>query len=339
MSKMDQRNWLCRAVCVGTSLCLAHAAVGSSTVIVDNFGPFNTGTVSGQGAAQAWQPSGTVPGVPGTVTPTAWRSSDPNAPHYNSGVGDDFDQEVVDVTSGGATNRYWRLSNSYTTSGFSNLPWVAASAVAGESGSKTWSGSDINGGVLASTTNQFSSTFHFQSATGAAQNGLRVDVSAGQFQTSSRNSFLRIDDTGAGFDLVFYETGVNGTFSNSTTTIATGLSYTDIHKIEMNIEFVDGLNWSGDVGDSDFTGNDIVTIKLNDSVIHTGTTWESYWYSLDETESHAVNGMVFRPRQSDGDYEGGGLLFGLPQATPVPASAVSALGGLGLASVHRRRRR
>lgn len=74
---------------------------------------------------------------------------------------------------------------------------------------------------------------------------------------------MRINDNGAtGFDLVFTDTAATAPTSAGvtfpTTTIATGLSYTDLHRLEVTIEFVDGIN---DSNPSDITGNDIVKVR------------------------------------------------------------------------------
>ena len=80
----------------------------------------------------------------------------------------------------------------------------------------------------------------FKSATGAAQPDLSLTVSPGGTQSTLRMSYLNMVDSGAGFDLVFYDT-IGSTF-NGPTTVASGLSYTDWHKVEMFIEFVDGCH-------------------------------------------------------------------------------------------------
>lgn len=309
------------------------SAFATATVLVNDFGSFTTGSVNGQGAPFAWQSSYSGAGVN-----SAWRSNDPNPPSSGAG-GSPFDQSVVDV--GG--NRFWRMSNAVTTSGFRNQPVVAASAIAGETGSLTYAQPAINGGNLSPTTSQFNSTVYFQSATGAAQTGLALTLSASALQSTVRMTWLSIVDNGSsGFDLRFYETGVNGSFAPSATTIATGLSYTAIHKLEMNIQFVDGVTNTG----GDITGNDIVEIKLNDTLIHTGTTWESYYYLNELTPSggsprlQAVNALMFRAAgTAAAGTNGAGFLFGLPQAVPIPGSGLAAIGTLGLAGMARRRRR
>jgi hypothetical protein len=309
---------------------VSDSALATATVLVNDFSSFSLGSVNGQGASFAWQS-----GYSGEGVNSAWRSNDPNAPSNGAG-GSPFDQSVVDV--GGS--RYWRMSNAVTSSGFSNQPFVAASAIAGEAGSLTYAQPSINGGNLASTTNQFNSTVYFQSATGAAQAGLSLTLSASALQSTVRMTFLAIVDTGTGFDLRFYESGLNGSFAPSATTIATGLSYTANYKLEKNITFVDGVNG----GPGNITGNDIVEIKLNDVLIHTGTTWESYYYLNELAPSggnprlQAVNSLLFRAAGTAASGTNGqGFLFGQP--TVIPGSGLAAIGTLGLAGMARRRRR
>ena len=156
-----------------------------------------------------------------------------------------FDESIVDDGSG---NQVWQFSNAVTNGSYSNQPFSSKSAqVAGESGAQLYNDYGLNHTLpnnppLASapaTNNLFYGAWEFKSATGAPQADLSLTVSPGASQSTLRMSYLRMDDTGSGFDLFFYDT--TGTTFNGPTPIATGLNYSDWHKIEMYIEFVDGI--------------------------------------------------------------------------------------------------
>ena len=208
-----------------------------------------------------------------------WSVSNPN-----------FDQEIVDNNG----NVVWRLSNEITTESFGDHPFSPGSGlIAGESTAEHPSG---NGPV----TDTFVGSFDFQSATGAAQPGLAVTVSP-DTGLGGRQSFIRIQDNGTdGLNLVFFETAnndpnvnPNGGFRSST--IATGLAYDQVYRLGFEITFVDGIV---DNGDGSFSGNDIVEIYLDEQLIHTGTTFESfYWTStlnLTPPTIVAVDSLLFR---------------------------------------------
>ena len=84
---------------------------------------------------------------------------------------------------------------------------------------------------------RFNASFDFRSATGAAQPGLQLVVSASAKQSSVRQTWLQIADNGTtGFDLDFYDTsGPTGTDY-----YITDLSYSAWHNITMQVQFVDG---------------------------------------------------------------------------------------------------
>ena len=234
-----------------------------------------------------------------------------------------FDEAVVDDGTG---NTVWRVSNAVTTGSFSNLPASHTSPlVAGEAGSALWNdrGSDHtmplsppNAGGTPDT-NTFHTSFRFKSATDAAQPGLTLSISPAAKQSPYRNSFLGITDDGTnGLDLSFYETGVSadpfgtGNFPE----IASDLSYDQWHTVDLFIEFADGEN-------GDTTGNDVVTVLVDDALAYTGTTWESFYRGggpgtaplniADLPHRQAVDSILFRLNSNSvgNDNLGNGFFF------------------------------
>jgi len=222
-----------------------------------------------------------------------------------------FDQEIVD--SGG--QQVWRMSNALATTGFANQPFSPVTPeVAGESGSSLWNdfGTDhtmpLNPPAFGAnaTTDTFYARVDFRSATGAAQPGLRLDLSPSAKQSPVRMSLVWIVDNGTtGFDLVFWVVEAfvaSPGYQFVSTTIATGLSYGDVHSLEMVMTFVDGPE------------NDVVQIFLDGSLVHTGTTWEVY-YSLAELINppdprfQAVNALLVRSAIAEPSTLGEGIEF------------------------------
>ncbi len=208
-----------------------------------------------------------------------------------------FDQAIVDVSG----TKVFRMSNAVTNGSYSNqVCSPVTSQVAGESTSSLWNNYGTNHTAplnpplfgATATSNRFYAKWSFRSATGAAQTGLQITVSPTAKQSTVRMGWLQMQDTG---------TGININFNDSTdnfftqTTIASNLSYTQTHTIEYQIDFVEGVdNQFGQI-----FGNDVVKVWLNGSLIHTGTTWESYYYLNEPTvvgqpRKQAVNSLLFR---------------------------------------------
>jgi MYXO-CTERM domain-containing protein len=274
-----------------------------------------------------------------------------------------WDQAIVDV----AGTKVWRMSNAVTTGGFSNQTCsYSSAAVAGEVGAGNsttgalWNDRGSVGssptpsqhGAFASST-QFYCKVDFRSATGGAQSGLQLDLHAAARQSGGRQTGLRIVDSGSGFSLVAYEAGANGSNFNNTTgaidspvTVASGLSYSALHTLEMTIDFVAGLDSVGGA----VVGNDIVRYYLNGSLIHTGSTFEAYWalnnpwnaqYAATGASRRiqAVDALMFRSTgPAAAGTAGAGFYFEDVTVANVPApGALALLGLVGLAPSRRRR--
>ena len=318
----------------------AACAASASAGYFDNFS--TTWLPSG---AQAGTLAGTVDGQNGWTTRDAFTSA--------TTVGK-WDQQVKDVNDANGSRRVFRMSNAIASSTYSSQVFSATSGqVAGETNAALWNNRGTNGsqplspaqyGAYAAT-NTITSSLSFRSATGAAQSGLGLTWSFSAKQSTVRMSYLRVVDNGStGFDLIYSDPGANGAFGAGypNLTIASGLSYTQLHTIDMGIQFVDGVS---NVGGAIY-GNDIFTIRLNGQTIYTGTTWEAYYYNYERISSgtprlQAVDSMLFRVSGSNTPgVSGGGFYFEdfSISNTAIPApGAVALLGVAGLVGSRRRR--
>lgn len=255
-----------------------------------------------------------------------------------------FDEAIIDDGTG---NKVWQFSNEIRSTSYSNQPFSSKPAlVAGETGAQLYNDYGVdhtmpNNPPLPSAvagSNFFYGAWDFKSATGAAQPDLSLTVSPGGTQSTLRMSYLNMVDSGAGFDLVFYDT-IGSTF-NGPTTVASGLSYTDWHKVEMFIEFVDGIG-PGAAGSE--AGNDIVKILVDGNLVHTGTTWESYYYNNADggpaVLPRAVDSLLFRQAgTANVANAGAGFYIDNVETSNVPEPASLALLGLGGLTLLKRKR-
>ncbi len=259
-------------------------------------------------------------------------------------AGPAFDEEVVDDGTG---NTVWRFSNAVGRGSLSDQPYSQLTTdVAGESGSALWNdrGTDHTTPLSPplprafATVPTFHGQFRFRSATGAAQTDLSIDVSPSAKQSTWRNGFVRISDDGAnGLDVSFYETGLEADpFATSVVEIVSDLSYTEWHTIDIYVSFLDDAN-------PDTSGNDCVTILVNGAVVHSGTTWESYYRgsnpalldAADQPQLQAVDSLVIHYRGGGVPAnDGNGLYFDDvvventtgPLACPIPLPSVTTSG-------------
>lgn len=174
-----------------------------------------------------------------------------------------YDESVVDF----GTNRVWRVSNAVTCGSFGDQPFAPRPGgiptdtvndpVNGEP--YFFAGENSTGAVF----RKFSGQFSFRSATGAAQSGLRITVSADSGQ-GGRQSFAALVDTGSGIDVETFDVDKDGNFIGPIT-ISQGLSYTDWHSLNMEVAFKKG------------PGNDKVKYFVDGKKRHTGQSWEQFY--------------------------------------------------------------
>ena len=254
------------------------------------------------------------------------------------------DEEIVDLSgSANATDaahgKVWRLSNGAETGTLGGAPQSPhMNGVAGQSGALN------DAGRGAPTTNTFFASLDIRSATGAAQTGLGLSITGAAFD--QRHGFVRVLDDGDGLDLQFFDT--IGTAFNGVL-IAEDLSYTEWFNLAIEVIFVDGFA-SGDFGDVNAVGNDIVNIYLDGSLVHTGTSWETVYATAGHAES--IDQLNFARSGTGGNassipaHLGGGLYYDNiyidnvnPFAANVSEPATLALLGLALAGLGAMRRR
>lgn len=278
------------------SLSVISLMITMSSVAGGTFDTFNLGSINRQ---QNWTTTGT------------------------SGIAEKvWDQEIKDVNG----ERVFRISNAVADNGrFVDQVYSANSGeVAGESGSNLYNFYNNNTNASATTAN-FYNKFVFRSATGGPQPNLQITLNPSPKQEGSRQSWVRILDNGTNFELRFYETRGNGSFFGPTT-IATGLNYIDWHTLEIRMLFVDGfININ-----NTFFGNDIMHIFLNGSLIHSGTSWETYYLASNEVtfkRTQAVNSVIFFLGTQTASTLGNGFYFKevVVNNDPFPTSSPSSL--------------
>lgn len=177
-----------------------------------------------------------------------------------------WDEEVVDDGTG---NNVWRVSNEMTSGSFGNMPFaprpggIPTDTVNDPVNSDPlfFAGESSTGAAFS----RFSGEFSFRSATGASQSGLRITVSIDNGQ-GARHSFVAIEDTGTGIDIVTFDVDEKtGEFFEDPITIASGLSYTEWHTVEMQAQFVDGPH------------NDTVKYFVDGKLVHVAPSWEEFY--------------------------------------------------------------
>ena len=181
-----------------------------------------------------------------------------------------YDQEVV-ANSGGQS---LRISNAVTSGAFGDQTF--SKSLADEAGEA----SAENGGMSGGTRNSsFEAEWSFASAVpDAEQPGLSV-VASPDRGDGARMSWVQMADTPTGLEVNFNDYSA-GEFV--LTNVASGLSRTATHTVELTMYFVDG------------PANDIVKVCVDGTTCHTGTSWEDYFRDVEGTSTRTVDSMLFR---------------------------------------------
>ncbi|MGH6946456.1 MAG: type I secretion C-terminal target domain-containing protein [Kiloniellales bacterium] len=210
-----------------------------------------------------------------------------------------FDESVEDISG----NTVWQVSNALTSGAFGNQPFAPRPggipnppADPDNSTPNAFAGESATG--AAGT--RFFAEFDFSSATGAAQPGLSVTVSPDSGQ-GGRQGFFDIEDNGtSGLRLVTFDVDADGNFIGPIA-IADNLSYSEVHRVGIEVLFNDG------------PGNDVAHYYLDGTLIHTGQSWEQF-YSNFQPALHPngvpVQTLLFRlSGDPDASVDGEGLFI------------------------------
>lgn len=205
--------------------------------------------------------------------------------------------------------KVWRTSNAITASSYSDQAFSAvSSAVAGEYNASLWNDygpthtSPYNPPRYRaySASNCFCAGFDVRSVTGASQAGLRVGISPSAKQSTVRmGSYSLIDNGVDGFNMSLFQVTNSSFVETVLTPTTTGLGYGSWHRIDILVEFVNGIAAETYGSTTTHTGNDVVKVYVDGAPVWAGTTWEAYYYENELTESprpriQAVNSVLFR---------------------------------------------
>jgi len=143
--------------------------------------------------------------------------------------------------------------------------------------------------------------FDVTSASVSLQPGLKINVSPDN-GSGARMSYLRFEDSSTGINIFFRDVqGATNPANFVETQVASGLDRTQPHNIRLIVETPDGPS------------NDVVKIYIDCTHVHTGTTWENYYYydseSYDGFHSRIIDTLIFRATTPNPSSEGLGLLF------------------------------
>jgi len=212
-----------------------------------------------------------------------------------------YDQAIVDNTYGYSSFgcKSLRISDAVTTGSFGDQ--IFSPSNLNEAGETDALNGGMSGGIRQ---NRFEAQFDLASTMSTPQPGMHISVSPDRGD-GARMSYLRFEDSFAGINVFFVD--VQGTTNPANfveTQIATDLSRTIPHTIKFVMDFVDGPS------------NDVVKIYIDNSLVHTGTSWENYYRFDPESNpsltsnSRTVDSLLFRESgTANPTNEGNGFLI------------------------------
>ena len=212
-----------------------------------------------------------------------------------------IDQEV-DSSSGvtGFGAQSFRMSNAYADGSFGD--WPFSKPLANEAGEATAQSGGLSSGLRQS---HFEASFDIASTVpGAEQPGLGLGISPDRGD-GARMSLVRVRDEASGLLVSFadYQSGLNeagcptgANFVNNTV-IATGLDRSTVHTIRILMDFADGK------------ANDVVSVYVDGTLRHVGTSWEDYFRECEGNPTRTVDSLLFRASGAAAGTSGNGFLI------------------------------
>lgn len=208
---------------------------------------------------------------------------------------DGTDEAIVDISATDAEHgKVWRFSNGADSGNFNVTPH--APKFLGQSGE---TGAIDDFGEEPVTTNTHFASLDFRSSTGGPQPGLVINLVAA-CGDDCRQGYVRVIDDGTnGYDLTIVDTDENQAFRYAELDL--NLPYDEWHSLSIAITFVDGINLDG-------SGNDVSEIRVDDELIWTGSTWETFYLGA-LGQARSIDRFHFQSGAVDSELLGDGLYF------------------------------
>jgi hypothetical protein len=188
-----------------------------------------------------------------------------------------YDHAVVNNSGAPATfgTQSLRMSNAVTSGCFDG---TFSKPLVNEAGETSAENGGLSRGVRQ---NYFETQWQFASTVpGAEQPGLSV-VASPDRGDGARMSWVQMADTPGGLAVNFFDYQ-RGVADFVQTNVASGLARNVAHTIKISMTFVDG------------DSNDIVTVCVDGTTCHTGTSWEDYYRDQETNPTRTVDSIMFR---------------------------------------------